>query len=153
MQEETDWRRRLLRKVPNWLHCATPSPSTPRAPMLSSRPLSPHSIPKVIRDTHTACTAYRFFGGWVSPLWFKLTKKFSNPLCSVLSSVHDGMGIRITGNEKIRPDRGKSTMPWNMGVHGFHREPLSFFVGFLVEKKDLNHPRWVFAFAQSSIVK
>uniref|UniRef100_A0A4W6EIV4 Unc-13 homolog Ba (C. elegans) n=1 Tax=Lates calcarifer TaxID=8187 RepID=A0A4W6EIV4_LATCA len=26
------------------------------------------------------------------------------------SQVHDGMGIRITGNEKIRPDRGKS--PW-----------------------------------------
>uniref|UniRef100_A0A8C2ZNC2 Unc-13 homolog Ba (C. elegans) n=1 Tax=Cyclopterus lumpus TaxID=8103 RepID=A0A8C2ZNC2_CYCLU len=37
------------------------------------------------------------------------------------AQVHDGMGIRITGSEKIRPDRGKSSPLWGFG---FHVEPL-----------------------------
>uniref|UniRef100_A0A8C2ZNT2 Unc-13 homolog Ba (C. elegans) n=1 Tax=Cyclopterus lumpus TaxID=8103 RepID=A0A8C2ZNT2_CYCLU len=47
------------------------------------------------------------------------------------AQVHDGMGIRITGSEKIRPDRGKSSPLWGFG---FHVEPLSFFAGFPVKK-------------------
>lgn len=81
MQEETGWRRRLLRKALNWPHCVTPSPSTPRAPMLSSRPSSPHNTLKVIIHTHThTSTVYAFtvwaLGGWMSRMWFKLTKMF-----------------------------------------------------------------------------
>lgn len=45
--EETVWRRPLWRRAPSWPRCATPCPSTPRAPTLSSRPLSPRSTPKV----------------------------------------------------------------------------------------------------------
>lgn len=55
--EEMGWRRHSSRKVLNWHRCVTPSPSTPRAPMLSSRPLSPHSTPKVITHTQTSLTA------------------------------------------------------------------------------------------------
>lgn len=65
MQEETGWRRRLSRKVLNWLLCVTPSPSTLRAPMFLSRHLLPHNTPKVIIDTHThtniQCTVCRLF--------------------------------------------------------------------------------------------
>lgn len=42
-------------------------------------------------------------------MWFKMTKRFPDSLLSSVVSVHDGMGIRITGNEKIRPDRGEFT--------------------------------------------
>lgn len=68
-REEMGWRRRSSRKVLNWHRCVTPSPSTPRAPMLSSRPLSPHSTPKVI--THKLHSLHAQCGWFLSSLWFK----------------------------------------------------------------------------------
>lgn len=92
--EATVWRRRLLRKVLSWLRYVMPCRCTPRAPTLwskcSSRPntpkVSPDSSRNLLESSHSGCT-------WPAILLN-------------VSSVHSGMGIRITGSEKSQPDRG-----------------------------------------------
>lgn len=91
-REEMGWRRRSSRKVLNWHRCVTPSPSTPRAPMLSSRPLSPHSTPKVIAHTQSslaARTVWMVFVFSVVQTELKCSLNFSPPPCP-LSAWWDG---------------------------------------------------------------
>lgn len=55
----------------------------------------------------------RWWNACCSVFTLSVWARTCSTITSVLSfplSVHNGMGIRITGNEKIRPDRGKSVL-------------------------------------------